>query len=144
MTIICFTVIKDDFVVWSPDNDILPAPISDLLRSVRNIYGREPSVHNILYIKTFWLYFVSHHFIENLLPHCCVTLRVHEYTYLSHLEAKCHLAHSTGRSSDGDIKSNGHSLEQQKMPYFYAPTGNLDVDTPLVAKSLTASRMFCG
>lgn len=51
-------------------------------------------------------------------------LRVHEYAYLAHLENKC--------------KGEG------EMPYFYAPTGFLDADTPLVKKSLEASRKFCG
>ncbi len=51
-------------------------------------------------------------------------LRVHEYAYLAHLENKC--------------KGEG------EMPYFYAPTGFLDTDTPLVRKSLEASRKFCG
>jgi hypothetical protein len=37
ITNIFVTVIEDDFVVWSPDSDILPAPISDLLRSVNNV-----------------------------------------------------------------------------------------------------------
>jgi acetoin utilization deacetylase AcuC-like enzyme len=87
--------------------------------------------------------FGNQNLIESYSPSLCC-IRVHEYTYLNHLEAKCHLAYSNGRSTEGGINSNLDSVEQQKIPYFYAPTGNLDVDTPLVAKSLTASRMFCG
>lgn len=85
-------------------------------------------------------------FLSLLVLQFWTTCRVHEYTYLNHLATKCHLASSNLRGCDGSVKSSPHSDEQNKsrMPYFYAPAGNLDIDTPLVAKSLEASRIFCG
>lgn len=53
-------------------------------------------------------------------------LRVHEYEYIRHLEHKC----DTNRPYEG-------------IPPFYAPSGQLDTDTPLVDKSLDAAKRFC-
>ena len=88
---------------------------------------------------------------------------MHEYEYLSHLEKKCRdaaksilkyedtapLIHTqTGDKYDNEGNQRHQQLrirqEQQQMPSFYAPPGNLDVDTPLVPQSLEASRKFCG
>lgn len=52
--------------------------------------------------------------------------RVHEYSYLHHLEQK------------------SLSSPTADVPSFYAPTGYLDVDTPLRALSLAAAKRFCG
>lgn len=61
-------------------------------------------------------------------------LRVHDFAYFQHLEKKC-----LNRDSL-TIKDNRDS----NMPWFYAPPGFLDADTPLVNQSLDASRKFCG
>lgn len=57
-------------------------------------------------------------------------LRVHEYSYIAHLESKVKLL--TGMHQSGS------------MPHFYAPNGYLDADTPLSASSLDAAKRFCG
>lgn len=54
--------------------------------------------------------------------------RVHEYSYLHHLEQK----------------SLSNSSADVAVPSFYAPAGYLDVDTPLRALSLAAAKRFCG
>ncbi len=51
-------------------------------------------------------------------------LRVHEFEYLDHLEKKC-------------------GKEVNHLPYFYAPHGLLDTDTPLVSHSYDAAKRFC-
>lgn len=51
-------------------------------------------------------------------------LRVHEFEYLDHLERKCR-------------------KEVNHLPYFYAPQGLLDTDTPLVPQSYEAAKRFC-
>jgi hypothetical protein len=63
-------------------------------------------------------------------------LRVHEYAYLSHLEAKCLSSINTTQTTERQ--------NQVPIPSFYAPVGNLDGDTPLVPQSLDASRRYCG
>ena len=98
-----------------------------------------------------------------LTPFLKINGRVHEYEYLSHLEMKCRdAAKSVLKYEDAatpvhfktsdDYDNAGHQQyqqvkvrqEQQQIPSFYAPPGNLDVDTPLVPQSLEASRKFCG
>ena len=86
---------------------------------------------------------------------------MHEYEYLRHLEKKClDAAKSVLKYEDAATPAHfktsdnheGHQQyqqvkvrqEQQQIPSFYAPPGNLDVDTPLVPQSLEASRKFCG
>lgn len=59
-------------------------------------------------------------------------LRVHEYSYLKHLESK----------SQEAVRREG--CDYQEKPSFYAPGGNLDCDTPLSPQSLTAAKRFCG
>ena len=56
-------------------------------------------------------------------------LRVHEYSYIQHLQKKCASVESPTSYSD--------------KPSFYAPAGKLDSDTPLVPQSLDASSRFC-
>ena len=92
----------NDFVVWVPEQEVMPAPISDLLR-------------------------------------------VHEYSYLSHLQSKC-LQTSAMAASDrtAEEKDSDAAMRMQPMPSFYAPAGNLDTDTPLVTHSLNASKKYCG
>lgn len=51
-------------------------------------------------------------------------LRVHEFEYLDHLEKKCR-------------------KEVNHLPYFCAPEGLLDTDTPLVSHSYDAAKRFC-
>ena len=62
-------------------------------------------------------------------------LRVHEYSYLNHLENKC-------RQAAGGTYQ--HTSSDPALPYFYAPAGFLDSDTPLSEHSLHAAKMFCG
>ena len=56
-------------------------------------------------------------------------LRVHEYSYINHLQKKCASVESPAYYGD--------------KPSFYAPAGKLDSDTPLVPQSLDASSKFC-
>ena len=60
-------------------------------------------------------------------------LRVHELSYLQHLENKCR---SINIEKNANIQLN--------LPAFYAPNGYLDTDTPLSPQSLDAARNFCG
>jgi acetoin utilization deacetylase AcuC-like enzyme len=60
-----------------------------------------------------------------------VSRRVHEFAYLQHLERKC---------SDNSI---GTAASDHSLPYFYAPPGLLDTDTPLVSQSFEAAKRFC-
>lgn len=59
-------------------------------------------------------------------------LRVHEYSYIAHLEAK--------------VKQSapGTATGSSSIPSFYAPAGYLDIDTPLSSSSLDAAKRFCG
>lgn len=67
---------------------------------------------------------------EDIIPAALTDiLRVHEYSYLAHLEAKV-------KQSVLDNNCN--------MPPFYAPIGCLDIDTPLSVSSLDAAKRFCG
>ena len=56
-------------------------------------------------------------------------LRVHEPSYIHYLKEKCRMQ-NTGDNRD-------------RQPFFYAPDGYLDVDTPLSPQSLDASSKFC-
>lgn len=58
--------------------------------------------------------------------------RVHEFPYIQHLLNKC-----------GQISAKG-GASTPHAPYFHAPPGNLDCDTPLSQDSLDAARTFCG
>jgi hypothetical protein len=69
-------------------------------------------------------------------------LRVHEYTYLNHLENKCKT--SSERQNLQGFDSCDQESNSSGIPHFYAPSGYLDIDTPLVPQSLNASRRFCG
>ena len=62
-------------------------------------------------------------------------LRVHEYSYLSHLENK--IRQHVNQSSV-NVVSGGNA------PEFYAPPGYLDCDTPLSVASFDAAKRFCG
>ena len=87
------------------DADLLsPPPLADLLRYIHSSQ-RADTQH------------------DSMLP---TNYRVHEYSYLHHLEQKS-LSYSTA-----------------DVPSFYAPTGYLDVDTPLRSLSLAAAKRFCG
>lgn len=68
-------------------------------------------------------------------------LRVHEYAYLKHLENKCH---ASSRQNHQSSENRNQKSDSSRIPPFYAPTGYLDIDTPLVPQSLNASRRFCG
>ena len=73
--------------------------------------------------------------ILTLLTHIPFYARVHEYSYLNHLENKC-------RQAAGGTYQ--HTSSDSALPYFYAPAGFLDSDTPLSEHSLHAAKMFCG
>jgi acetoin utilization deacetylase AcuC-like enzyme len=66
-------------------------------------------------------------------------LRVHEFTYLNHLQKKC----EESSNSHNEV-SLSFQPEKRDFPSFYAPKGFLDTDTPLSPQSLNASTMFCG
>lgn len=91
----------NDFIVWVPEQDVKPAPITDLLR-------------------------------------------VHEYSYLSHLQSKCSQSSAIDSSDEAIGEKGSGTAKMQPMPSFYAPAGNLDTDTPLVTQSLYAARKYCG
>jgi hypothetical protein len=57
-------------------------------------------------------------------------LRVHDYEYLANLEKKCN-----------PTKSNENN--KSDYPFFYAGSGLLDTDTPLVEASFLAAKRFC-
>eukprot|EP01038_Epipyxis_sp_PR26KG_P007318 gene7318-9972_t len=61
-------------------------------------------------------------------------LKVHEYSYLNHLENK-------SRQSAFGNKENHNS---DGGPSFKSPPNLLDPDTPLMAQSLEAAKLFCG
>jgi acetoin utilization deacetylase AcuC-like enzyme len=69
-------------------------------------------------------------------------LRVHEYAYLNHLESKCKT--SLERQNTQGFETHNSESNSSAIPSFYAPSGYLDIDTPLVPQSLNASRRFCG
>ena len=72
-------------------------------------------------------------------------LRVHDLSYLRHLEAKCNAAASaSGNSKNSNSSSNSSNSSSAQEPDFYSPPGMLDSDTPLKPQSLAASRDFCG
>lgn len=75
--------------MWQPEEDIVPAALTDILR-------------------------------------------VHEYSYIAHLEAK--VKQSVANNVSGPAT----------MPNFYASAGYLDIDTPLSSSSLEAAKRFCG
>ncbi|KAJ1409956.1 histone deacetylase domain-containing protein [Ochromonadaceae sp. CCMP2298] len=73
-------------------------------------------------------------------------LRVHDYTYLRHLEQKC-LSGGGGGGSSGGVGSGvygGGDTAGVGLPSFYAGAGLLDCDTPLLPQSLAAAKRFCG
>eukprot|EP01039_Chlorochromonas_danica_P001000 gene1001-1086_t len=71
-------------------------------------------------------------------------LRVHEYEYLNYLEKR---ARSSSISANNEqttpSSSSSSSSSSTGFPPCYAPQGMLDIDTPLVAKSLSAAKKFC-
>ena len=73
--------------------------------------------------------------ILTLLTHIPFYARVHEYSYINHLENKC-------RQAAGGTYQ--HTSSDPALPYFYAPAAFLDSDTPLSEHSLHAAKMFCG
>lgn len=60
-------------------------------------------------------------------------LRVHEYSYLKHLQDQCDAA---ADNDDGKCVKRNH-------PPFYAPAGYLDSDTPIGKLSLNTAKLFC-
>jgi acetoin utilization deacetylase AcuC-like enzyme len=99
-------------------------------------------------------------------------LRIHEYSYIKHLENKCFETQPAfkplSRSSNVvspvtrnninppspppiylpgsmSMPTNLHNIENLKdHPSFYAPDGMLDPDTPLSPYSLEAAKKYCG
>jgi acetoin utilization deacetylase AcuC-like enzyme len=90
----------------------------------------------------------------------CMYGRVHDYSYLRHIEMKCKqqqtqsgcietaaaLGGGGGVGSALDTaKSQAQSIRDRlPLPPFYSPDGFLDSDTPLVPQSLEAARKYCG
>jgi hypothetical protein len=98
------------------DKNIKPAQLTDLLRCV------------------FYLSIIIN---EPLFSYNKFPLRVHEYSYIRHLEAKC-------KQASGHLYIPSDTSLESKLPHFYAPGGMLDADTPLTGQSLLAAKMFCG
>ena len=94
--------------------------------------------------------------------------RVHDYAYIKHLQDKCAqvnhpppTAATTGnkKTPKGSISksmlfadsnttttstTNKNGNGSGSNPSFYAPSGYLDLDTPLTTSSLDAAKQFCG